>query len=285
MMRRLVLVILLTHGFLLLNAQREIVASNQSGLEFSDSSFVYRGNVKLFTLDNLGNLYVLTRGGLLIKYNSHGDSLNVFNDIRRYGPVYDIDATNPLKILIHYGDFGAIVTLDRFLNRINKIDLRQSGIFQSRAIGFANDNKIWVFDEQSAKLKKIDDNGRVLSETPDLRQVLNVLPDPEKIIDRDGFVYLYDRSNGLYIFDYYGTLKNELALKGLTDFQITDKTVTGRRNGNLILYTPGTLNLNEQPLPPSMTNTEKIFVVRKGIFTLNADGIVFYHFKTKDVYE
>lgn len=285
MMRRLVLLTLWIHGFFLLHAQQEITPANLAGFEFSDSSLVYRGNVKLYTPDNLGNLYVLTREGLLIKYNSHGDSLNVFNDIRRYGPVYDIDVTNPLKILIYYRDFAAIVTLDRFLNRINKIDLRQSGIFQSRAIGLANDNRIWVFDEQSAKLKKIDDNGRILSETPDLRQVLNILPDPVKIVDRDGFVYLYDRSNGLYIFDYYGTLKNELALKGLTDFQITGKTITGRRNGNLVIYTPGILNLNEQPLPPPIANAEMISVVPKGIFTRTEDGIVFYLFKTKEVYD
>ena len=134
-------------------------AGKASGTSFLPPVSIYRGQVKQFAADNLGNVYVLTPAGLLIKLNNKGDSLNVFNDVRRYGTVYAIDVTNPMKVLLYYKDFSTVVMLDRYLSRINMIDLRKSGIFQAKAMGLSYDNNVWIFDEQSAKLKKIDETG------------------------------------------------------------------------------------------------------------------------------
>ena len=251
-------------------------AGKASGTSFLPPVSIYRGQVKQFAADNLGNVYVLTPAGLLIKLNNKGDSMNVFNDVRRYGTVYAIDVTNPMKVLLYYKDFSTIVMLDRYLNRINMIDLRKSGIFQAKAIGLSYDNNVWIFDEQSAKLKKIDETGRVLSETTDLRQVLDVIPSPHTLIDRDGFVYVYDDTKGLYVFDYYGALKNTLLLPGITDLRVIGKTIAGRRQNKLVRYTLGTLELQEQPLPATIQDAEKIYITQQGIYMLNEAGIEKY---------
>ena len=247
-----------------------------SGTAFSPPVSLYSGKVKQFAADNLGNVYVLTPAGLLIKFNNKGDSLNVFNEVRRYGTVYAIDATNPMKVLLYYKDFSTVVMLDRYLNRINMIDLRKSGIFQAKAMGLSYDNNIWIFDEQAAKLKKIDETGKVLSETTDLRQVLDVMPSPHTLIDRDGFVYVYDDTKGLYVFDYYGALKNTLPLTGLTDLQVMGQTIAGRRDSKLVRYTLGTLELQEQPLPPIIREAVKIYITQQGIYVFNEGGIKMY---------
>ena len=247
-----------------------------SGIVFLPSVSIYSGKVKQFAADNLGNVYVLTPAGLLIKLNSKGDSLNVFNDVRRYGTVYAIDVTNPMKVLLYYKDFSTVVMLDRYLSRINMIDLRKSGIFQAKAMGLSYDNNVWIFDEQSAKLKKIDETGKVLSETTDLRQVLDVMPSPHTLIDRDGFVYVYDDTKGLYVFDYYGALKNTLPLTGITDLRVIGKTIAGRRQNKLVRYTLGTLELQEQPLPAIMQDALKIYITQQGIYVLNEAGIEMY---------
>jgi hypothetical protein len=202
--------------------------------------------------------------------------LNVFNDVRRYGTVYAIDVTNPMKVLLYYKDYSTIVMLDRYLNRINMIDLRKSGIFQAKAIGLSYDNNVWIFDEQSAKLKKIDENGRVLSETTDLRQVLDIMPSPRTIIDSDGFVYVYDDTKGLYVFDYYGALKNTLPLTGITGLRVIGQTIAGRRQNKLVRYTLGTLELQEQPLPAIIQDALKIYITQQGIYVLNETGIEMY---------
>ncbi|MBN8859735.1 MAG: hypothetical protein J0H29_15170 [Sphingobacteriales bacterium] len=240
---------------------------------------VETSDIASFTADNLGNIYILTTKGLLKKYGNKGDSLNVFNEVRRYGNVYAMDVTNPLKVILYYRDFSTVVMLDRFLNRINTVDLRKAGVFQAKALALSYDNNLWVFDEQSAKLKKIGDDGRLIMETTDLRQALTRLPSPQKIIDRDGFVYLCDEDNGIYIFDYYGTLKNELALTGIRDIQVINKTILGRKNGSFVRYRLGTLDLMQAHLPPQIKLSYNICIMQQGIYVQDGAGVILYPYK------
>ena len=260
-------------------AQENAGLENASGISDTEALRVPAPDAAAFTVDNLGNLYILTLTGLLKKYNNRGDSLNVFNDVRRYGSVYAIDVTNPLKILLYYRDFSTVVMLDRFLNRINIVDLRKAGIFQAKAVALSYDNNIWVFFFLSAKLKKIGDDGKLLSETVDLRQVLNAIPSPDKIIDRDGFVYLYDKDKGLYIFDYYGALKNELAVTGLTDLQVINKTILGRKDSRFVRYTLGTFDMQEVELPGIIKQAENIRIMQTGIYVKNIGGIALFKYR------
>lgn len=250
-----------------------------AGLADSAAGRIYANDAATFTADNLGNVYILTAKGLLKKYNSRGDSVNVFNDVRRYGSVYAMDATNPLKLLIYYRDFSTAIMLDRFLNRINTIDFRKAGIFQAKAIATSYDNNVWIFDEQSARLKKIGDDGKLLSETVDLRQVLNVIPSPDKIIDRDGFVYLYDKHNGLYVFDYYGALKNELAITEVGDIQVINKTILGRKQHKFVRYTLGTLDMQEADLPETINKAEIIRIMPQGVYIKDTLGIALFNYR------
>ena len=53
-----------------------------------------------FTVDNLDNIYLLTDRNQLKKLDANGDSVAVFNDVKRYGQASLIDVSNPLKILL-----------------------------------------------------------------------------------------------------------------------------------------------------------------------------------------
>ncbi|MEJ7681254.1 MAG: hypothetical protein WKG06_26085 [Segetibacter sp.] len=112
------------------------------------------GEIKDFTTDNLGNIYLLNFVNQIKKVNERGDSIAVYNDVRRYGKIYSIDATNPLKVLVFYKDFSAIVVLDRLLNARTAIDLRKQNILQVSTVTSSYDNNIWVFDELDSKIKK-----------------------------------------------------------------------------------------------------------------------------------
>ena len=46
-----------------------------------------------FTVDNLGNYYLLSKNNQLKKINAKGDSIGLFNDVRRYGKLFSIDAS------------------------------------------------------------------------------------------------------------------------------------------------------------------------------------------------
>jgi hypothetical protein len=88
------------------------------------------------------------------------------------------------------------------------IDLRKQDIFQVEAVCLSYDNKIWLYDEFEHKLKKIDEDGKLLFATTDFRQLFDEAFSFTSICDQDGYLYLYDKNKGVYVFDYYGTLKN-----------------------------------------------------------------------------
>ncbi|PWU02062.1 MAG: hypothetical protein C5B52_06145, partial [Bacteroidetes bacterium] len=146
-------------------------------------------------------------------------------------------------------------------------------------VALSYDNNIWVYDEQASKLKKIGDDGRLLLETVDLRQAMDQVPSPEKIIDRDGFVYLYDPEVGIFVFDYYGTLKNKIPILHIRDIQVIGKTVVGRQQNKFVSYTLGSFDPKEAPLPMTIRNAEKIKIMQQGIYVLLDDRIELYSFK------
>ncbi len=138
------------------------------------------GDFTYFNVDNLDNIYLVNNNNQLKKLNSNGDSVGIFNDVRKYGKLFYIDVTNPLKLLLYYQNFSTVVVLDRFLMIRNVINLRKQNIFNVKAIATSYDNNIWVFDEGDAKLKKIGENGDLLSETVDCRLIFDTIPSPYK---------------------------------------------------------------------------------------------------------
>jgi len=229
-----------------------------------------------FTADNLGNIYVLNKDNQLKKLGPNGDSLAVFNDVRRYGKIATVDATNPLKILVYYREFTTIIELDRFLNIINTIDLRKQNILQAKAIGLAYDNNVWVYDEMDARLKRIADDGSLVDQTTDFRQLFDAAPDLSVIRDQGGLVYLYDTTKGVYIFDHYGTLKTHIDLPGWEDFDVVDKNLVGRDAKKFYRYQPGTLDMKEEPIPPAYKGAIRIRITPAVIYVLKPAGLEIY---------
>jgi len=231
------------------------------------------GEIKDFTTDNLGNIYLLNATNQVKKVNETSDSIAVYNDVKRYGTVYSIDATNPLKTLVFYKDFSTIVVLDRLLNTRAVIDLRKQNILQVTAVTSSYDNNIWLYDELDNKIKKIDDNGNVLLESTDFRQVFDSVPLPAAMYDRDGQLYLYDPGKGLLVFDYYGAKKNNYQLLHVSDLQVIDKnTITARDTAHIILYKPATLQLFSFKAFNSQENFKKINFNGNKIYCLNKNG-------------
>ncbi|GGB08188.1 hypothetical protein [Puia dinghuensis] len=236
----------------------------------------FRQDIVDFTIDNLGNIYVLNKDNQLKKLGPQGDSLAVFNAVTQYGRVASIDATNPLKILVYYREFTTIIELDRFLNIVNTIDLRKLNILQAKAVGLAYDNNVWVFDELDAILKRIGDDGSLVDKTTDFRQLFDSVPDPAVIRDQGGLVYLYDPQKGVYIFDHYGTLKTHLDLRGWQDFDVIDKNMLGHDDHQFYRYQPGTLNMQEEPIPTAYNGAIRIRITPAIIYVLKTTGLEVY---------
>lgn len=237
------------------------------------------GNFSTVYTDYLGNIYAVTTGNQLRKYNAAGDSVAVFNNVRRYGSLTFIDVTNPLKLLLYYQSYATIQVLDRFLDSRHTLNLRQQGIFNVKTIGSSYDNNIWVFDEADAKLKKVDENGVVLNETNDLRQVLDTVPAPDYLYDQDGLVFLYDTHRGWYLFDNYGSFKNRLPFTGWSNVQVIGGYLVGFSENQLMQYQPGSMQLRKFPLPPGSDRASRMAAGPGTLVLMQENGLAVYHIR------
>lgn len=280
MFLRITILCLFISGCLTGAAQTTVVRGDASR---TDSFFILQqkiaGEFTDFTVDNLGNIYVLSQTGQLKKMGPAGDSIAVFNNVRQYGKVHFIDVTNPLKVLLYFKDFGTVVTLDRFLNTRSTLDLRRRQLFQVKSIGQAYDNNIWVFDELESKLKRVGEDGRLIDQSTDFRLIFDSMPSPSFIVDQNKLVYLYDVNKGVYLFDYYGAFKNRIRFTGWIDFSVINNTLFGRDAGMLYRYEPGTLNLRQYPIPAAMQNARKIKIMPGNLYLLRDKQLEIYSYR------
>ena len=253
------------------------VSAALNGFAQKDSSFIFNkfipGEFSYFTVDNLENIYLVNSNDQLKKINANGDSAGLFNNVRKYGKLFSIDATNPLKILLYYKNFSTVVVLDRFLNVRNTINLVKKNIFKVKAIATSYDNNIWLFDEGDSKLKKIDDNGDLLLETVDFRNLFDTVPTPIQITDQDGFLYLYDPARGFYTFDYYGSLKNNMPFLHWSNTEVIGKNYYGFGDDDLYQYQSGSLKLVTYRVPPFFKNALQIKAANNKVYVLQGNGI------------
>lgn len=251
-------------------------AQNDSAFQFLKT---IKGDFTYFNVDNLDNIYLITKNNQLKKLQANGDSVAVFNDVKKYGNPDYVDVTNPLKSLLYYKNYSTVVVLDRLLTQRNTINLRKQNIFYVNSITLSYDNYMWLFDEEDYRLKKIDEEGKLLQSTTDWRMLFDTVPAPVKIIDRDNFVYLYDPAKGFYIFDYYGGFKNRLAFLNWTNVEVNGTTVYGFEETKLYSYQLKSLQLKEYKLPAFFGKYISIKAMNGLVYLLNERGVDIYQIK------
>jgi hypothetical protein len=248
-----------------------------------DSFFQFQKTISVhavdFTVDNLDNIYILTSTDQLKKLDANGDSVAVYNDVKRFGKIYTIDVSNPLKIVLFYKAYSTVVILDRLLSAKGVLDLRKHKISEASAAAASYDNNIWVFDAVENKLKKLDEKGKVLMESSDLRYALNASIQPEKIIDQGNWVYLYDPKQGVFVFDHYGTYRKKFPLSQWTGLSIKDKQIYGISNNALVVYNTNNFMQQQYQFPSSFGSFNRYVTGNSKLFTLGKDSISIYNFR------
>jgi hypothetical protein len=226
-----------------------------------------------FHVDELGNLFAITTTGQIKKYNTSIDSLGIFNELRRYGAVHSISTGNPLRTTLYFKGYKTILVIDRLMQIINKVDLRKNQLLQVNAVSQSYDNRIWIFDEQDYKIKKLDLDGSILFESSDMRLVFSEAIQPSVIFECNGMLYLYDLKRGLYGFDYYGAFKSKVALLGWLDIHVVGNMIVGLKEGKLMAYGFTPPVIKEFILPENLSNYKQLhFDYDKG-FGLTDTGI------------
>lgn len=248
-----------------------------------DSLFQLRKTLKVtgaqLAVDKLDNLYVLSNNEQLKKYSPNGDSIAVYNEVKRFGKLHTIDVSNPLKLLLYYKDFSTVVILDRLLGLRASLDLRRHSIQQASAIGLSYDNNLWVFDALNNKLKKLDEQGNLLMETADFRTLFNSRFQPTTIIDQNNSVYLYDPAVGVYQFDHFGTFQKKHAITKWQNIAVVGKHIIGIAGNTLVAYNTSTLLQQHYQFPSSFGSFSQYIIGNTALFGLSKDGVQVYSFR------
>ncbi len=259
---------------ILLLSSWNIVPAQDSTMELKLIKHI-AGKYTNFNTDNLGNIFVVNQDNELIAFNKKYDSIASYKNISA-GNISLIDVSNPLQILAYYNETNTIILLDRQLNQINTISLTQYQIQKVNVITRSYDNNYWLFDEWDNKLKKLDDKGNVLSESTDFRLLFNEAYIPERIIDDNGSLYLYNGNTGWLVFDYYLGLKKQYPYQGWKDVWIEDDFLKGLDKNKIVMAYPKELIYLHLKLSLSLNNSFKTICNHKNIFSLDKDGLNIY---------
>lgn len=191
-------------------------------------------NVSNFEIDPLGNCYYL-KSDDLVKVSVNGKEL-VRYSMKNLGPPSAIDVSNPLRILVFYSSQAVIRVLDNNLIDQSELDLRSMGILQPKVMAGTPDQGIWIFDEISASLIKIDTQLKSTALSVDLNQLLGRRPNPVRLIANQNWVIMQDEQ-GIIIFDQFGTkLKSILLEKPTNVLQLNENTLFYSENGQFMSY-------------------------------------------------
>ncbi|MBL7924583.1 MAG: hypothetical protein JNL88_10335 [Bacteroidia bacterium] len=179
-----------------------LVFTLNTGPSFAQVSGRSIPSVSNFELDPLGNCYYQS-GSDIIKLNKEGKEL-VRYSMKDLGRPSSFDVGNPMRILVFYAEFAIIRILDNNLVDQSELDLRTLGLLQPKAIAGTPDQGIWIFEEISGALIKLDAKLNTPAISVDLNQLLGRRPSPSRLLANQEWLIFVDQQE-VIVFDQFGT--------------------------------------------------------------------------------
>jgi hypothetical protein len=177
--------------------------------------------VKYFTVDNLGFIYVVKADNSIEKWSEGGQLVNQANN-KIYGKLFSIDVSNPFEIYLYYKDVNKIIFTDNQLTIRGTIDLNGAEQIQASAIARSFDNGFWAFDLSDLNLKKFTKSVKLQQQSGNVLQIANANFEPTKILDKESKVLVYNDSTGFEVFDNFANHLKTIPLLGVVSWQFNN---------------------------------------------------------------
>ncbi len=236
-----------------------IVSVFCSSLSAQDTSYqiitTIKSDIQYFTTDALKNVYILDSDNILKKYNAKGELLFDY-DQQNYGIPSYIDASNPLRILVYYEEYLTVAVLDRTLTELYIFNLKDYDIFQAQAIAAANDNGIWLYDEWSFQLKKINEQGTIERTSDDFSQIFSEEILPKQLIISGNRIYINSPEVGILVFNFFGKYIQTIPLLITSRFQIQNNQIIYFQKEKLYAYSLQSFQKKTIPIQKGVKSVE-----------------------------
>ena len=217
--------------------------------------------------DNLENVYLMN-GNVLEKYDGQGTLLKNYSN-KAFGNISSVDATNPLRVLLFFKSFQQIAFLDNMLAPAgNMISLDALGHPQTDLACSSHDNGLWIYSLHNSELVRFDQDLQKAQQTGNIAQLTGKKIQPDFLIEQNNRVFLNDSSNGILVFDIYGTYNKTIPIKGINRFQILNDKIIYYTDGKLKSFDLKTMAESETALPAgdiidARTEKEKLYLLKQ----------------------
>lgn len=204
-MKKLILILIYLLSF-------EINAQNNS-IEFKG---------KAFTTDQTGSYYEIY-SNQLIKIGKNGQRQFTYSN-NILGEISSVDVSNPMKIVVFFKDFSKVVVLDNTLTEQGGVlDLNEISLEETALVCSSYNNGIWYYNPVKFQLTRIENTINITNTSANISTLLNKNIQPNFLVEFNNRIYLNDSTQGVLVFDIYGTYLKTLPILGLTTFQVKEK--------------------------------------------------------------
>lgn len=228
--------------------------------------------VRYFTTDKIHQLYIVTPDNTLIKYSPEGTELFRYSNARM-GMLSQIDVTDPFQVLLFYPDYRTVQILDRTLSPVGKWQFEEEDV---KAIAMSSDNALWIYDQWSGQLKKVNRSNNVLYASPLLASLIRDNTAPTFLLERDNYLYVLIPGKGVLRFDRYGQWVNTLPFLPEADFQVSEQQLFFREGAMLQAYHLTTLLTTAFMLPERESQGKGVRLEGGYLFCGDAAGVRVY---------
>lgn len=203
--------------------------------------------VQKFSIDPIGNCYYQNGNDIVRLAKSPASEVRF--SMKDLGSPNSFDVSNPMRILVFYADFAVIRILDNNLVLQSELQLRNLGIQQPRVIAGTPDQGIWVYDEITGSLMKLNTRPGTIAATVDLSQLLGKRPNPERLLANQYWIVLAEKEE-LLVFDQFGTKTRSIRLKSPTHtLQLEENTLRFSEDNQLVSIQLRTGIESHDPIP------------------------------------
>lgn len=215
------------------------------------NTIVFKEKNSNIKIDDFGNVYVITKNEI-VKYTTIGTLIKSFST-KRYGTIENVDVTNPLKILVYYKDFQQILFLDNQLTpSSDMISLESLNLEQTSLVCTSANNSFWLYDKQNNSLQRFSQNSQQLVKIDNLKRILDIDIKPNFMKEKSNYLYLNCPTEGILVFDIYGSFYKTIPIKNITEFEVFNENILYFKNKNLCEYSSQTFNTTQKYFADSL---------------------------------
>ena len=231
------------------------------------------------SIDRLDNIYLTDKKNNVHQFHATGRLVNTYSPPRT-GHIGNIEAWNAMKVMLFYDDQQQITLLDRFLNNIATIRLRD--ITNNALVKVATttaDEKIWLFNESDFSLLKYDPNTSEITSTTELNLTFDrKKTDIRYIREYQNMVYLVDKTTGIYVFDNLGNYKKTLPFAELSYIGFKGDELYFLSGGKLHFFNLYSFAERTYDVPP-VPLYRQVLVGQELVYLLSENGLDLYEFE------